>query len=287
MAHTIAASAAITLVWAMLAYSLAFTEGAPWFGDLERVFANGLIGKADGAHVSAPTIPESVFFLFHLSFAIITFALTLGATAERMRLGVTVLFAALWTIGVYAPVAHGSGIRMASAGMGRMDFAGGTVVHVASGASALVAAWVLGTRRGFGKGPMVPHNLVITGLGGSLLWAGWFGFDAGSAFGRAPVPRLRCWPSWASIRSLRTATWRNSRRWSSSAWGRPLGNGWSTGASPRMGRSMPWRARPSCMHPCLGPSHARARTVSSRLRRAASSCPCRATARLSRSGVLA
>jgi ammonium transporter, Amt family len=133
--------------------------------------------------VVAPTIPESVFFLFQLSFAIITFALILGATAERMRLGVTVLFAALWTCVVYAPVAHWIWQPTGwLAEMGHMDFAGGTVVHVASGASGLVAAWVLGPRRGFGKEPMVPHNLMITVLGGGLLWAGWFGFNAGSAF---------------------------------------------------------------------------------------------------------
>jgi ammonium transporter, Amt family len=183
VAHTIAAAATITLVWSAVAYSIAFTAGTPWFGDLGRAFAHGLIGKAVGAHVVAPTIPESVFFLFQLSFAIITFALILGATAERMRLGVTVLFAALWTCVVYAPVAHWIWQPTGwLAEMGHMDFAGGTVVHVASGASGLVAAWVLGPRRGFGKEPMVPHNLMITVLGGGLLWAGWFGFNAGSAF---------------------------------------------------------------------------------------------------------
>jgi len=183
VAHTIAATAMITLAWAVVGYSLAFADGSAWIGDLSRAFGHGLIGKTVGAHVAAPTIPESVFFLFQLSFAIITFALILGATAERMRLGVTVLFALLWSVLVYAPVAHWiwhpSGWL---AKMGHMDFAGGTVVHVASGASGLVAAWVLGPRRGFGREPMVPHNLMLTVLGGGLLWAGWFGFNAGSAF---------------------------------------------------------------------------------------------------------
>ncbi len=183
VAHTLAAASVITLLWAMFGYSLAFSGGNPWIGDTARLYAHGLIGKAVGAHPSAPTIPESVFFLFQLSFAIITFALILGATAERMRLGVTVAFAALWSVLVYAPVAHWiwhpSGWL---AKMGHMDFAGGTVVHIASGASGLVAAWVLGPRRGFGKEPMVPHNLMITVLGAGLLWAGWFGFNAGSAF---------------------------------------------------------------------------------------------------------
>ncbi|HSW27220.1 MAG TPA: ammonium transporter, partial [Burkholderiaceae bacterium] len=183
VAHTLAATALITVMWALCGYSIAFTHGNPYFGDFTRLFANGLIGKNVGAHAVAPTIPESVFFLFQLSFAIITFALILGATAERMRLGVTVAFAALWSVLVYAPVAHWIWHPNGwLAKMGHMDFAGGTVVHIASGASALVAALVLGPRRGFGKEPMVPYNLMITVLGAGLLWAGWFGFNAGSAF---------------------------------------------------------------------------------------------------------
>jgi Amt family ammonium transporter len=183
VAHTLAATAFITVLWAACGYSIAFTAGNGYFGDLSRLFANGLIGKNVGAHAAAPTIPESVFFLFQLSFAIITFALILGATAERMRLGVTVAFAALWSVIVYAPVAHWVWHPTGwLAKMGHMDFAGGTVVHIASGVSALVAAWVLGPRRGFGKEPMVPYNLMITVLGAGLLWAGWFGFNAGSAF---------------------------------------------------------------------------------------------------------
>jgi len=183
VAHTVTASAVITLCWAMIGYSIAFSSGTEFYGGLGRAFAEGLIGKTVGAHVAAPTIPESVFFLFQLSFAIITFALILGATAERMRLGVTIAFAALWSIFVYAPVAHWIWHPEGwLAKMGHMDFAGGTVVHIASGVSGLVAAWVLGPRRGFGKEPMVPHNLLISVLGAGLLWAGWFGFNAGSAF---------------------------------------------------------------------------------------------------------
>ncbi len=183
VAHTVIGAAVITIVWAAVGYSLAFTPGTPFIGDLSRVWSEGLVGAKVGAHPAAPTVPESVFFLFQLSFAIITFALILGATAERMRVGVTFLFAALWLVVVYAPVAHWvwqPGGLLAS--MGHMDFAGGTVVHIASGASALAAAWLLGPRRGFGKEPMVPHNLLITVLGAGLLWAGWFGFNAGSAF---------------------------------------------------------------------------------------------------------
>jgi len=183
VAHTIAAASVVTLVWAAVGYSLAFTPGNGFFGGFSRLFGQGLLGTAAGAHASAPTVPESAFFMFQLAFAIITFAIILGATAERMRLGVTVVFAALWTLVVYAPVAHWVWHPTGwLAAMGHMDFAGGTVVHIASGASGLVAAWVLGPRQGFGREPMVPHNLLVTVLGGGLLWAGWFGFNAGSAF---------------------------------------------------------------------------------------------------------
>ena len=187
VAHTVAAAAVVTLVWAAIGYSLAFTPGSGAFGGLfggmTRAVGAGLLGGTAGVHPSAATVPESAFFMFQLAFAIITFAIILGATAERMRLGVTVIFAGLWSLVVYAPVAHWVWHPTGwLAAMGHMDFAGGTVVHIASGASALVAAWVLGPRQGFGKTPMVPHNLMVTVLGGGLLWAGWFGFNAGSAF---------------------------------------------------------------------------------------------------------
>jgi ammonium transporter, Amt family len=183
VAHTIVASSVVTLVWAAIGYSIAFTPGNGWYGDLTRAFGQGVLGKGVVAHPAAPTVPESAFFMFQLAFAIVTFAIILGATAERMRIGVTVLFAALWCALVYAPVAHWIWNPTGwLAQMGHMDFAGGTVVHIASGASGLVAAWVLGPRQGFGREPMVPHNLMVTVLGGGLLWAGWFGFNAGSAF---------------------------------------------------------------------------------------------------------
>lgn len=187
VAHTVASASVVTVLWAMFGYSIAFTSGTPWYGDVSRFFAAGLIGSNVGAHPSAPSLPEPVFFLFQLSFAIITFALVLGATAERMRLGVTMAFAALWTLIVYAPVAHWIWHPAGwLAKMGHMDFAGGTVVHIASGVTGLVAAMVLGPRRGFGKEPMIPHNLMLTVLGAGLLWAGWFGFNAGSAFEAGP-----------------------------------------------------------------------------------------------------
>jgi ammonium transporter, Amt family len=183
VAHTFAATAVVTLVWALLGYSLAFTPGNPWIGDLSRMWASKLMGAQVGAHPSAPTVPESAFFMFQMAFAIITFALIIGATAERMRMSATVFFAGFWTLLVYAPIAHWVWQPTGwLAVMGHMDFAGGTVVHIAAGASGLVAAKVVGPRIGFGKEPMVPHNLLITVLGAGLLWAGWFGFNAGSAF---------------------------------------------------------------------------------------------------------
>ncbi len=183
VAQGVSASAVVTLVWAMFAYSIAFTPGNGLFGGTSRFFAEGLLGSGVAAHPAAPTVPEPAFFMFQLAFATVTFAIILGATAERMKLGACIVFGAAWTMLVYAPVAHWVWHPTGwLAAMGHMDFAGGTVVHIASGSSALVAAWMLGPRRGFGREPMVPHNLLITVLGAGLLWAGWFGFNAGSAF---------------------------------------------------------------------------------------------------------
>jgi Amt family ammonium transporter len=183
VAHTFCAVTVVTLVWTFLGYSLAFTQGSGWIGGISRAFGHGLVGPHVGAHVSAPTVPESAFFLFQLSFAIIAFAIIIGATVERMRMSATIFFAGFWTVLVYAPVAHWVWHPTGwLAAMGHMDFAGGTVVHIAAGASGLVAAWFIGPRKGFGKEPMVPHNLMVSVIGAGLLWAGWFGFNAGSAF---------------------------------------------------------------------------------------------------------
>ncbi len=184
MAQTIAGIGVITVMWAVVGYSLAFTPGNAWIGDLRRVMADGLIGGATVAiHPIAPTIPESVFFLYQMAFAIITFAIILGATAERLRIGASMVFGAIWLVLVYAPVAHWVWHPNGwLATMGHMDFAGGTVVHIQAGAAGLAAAIAVGPRQGFGKQPMVPHNLSLTVLGAGLLWAGWFGFNAGSSY---------------------------------------------------------------------------------------------------------
>ena len=183
VAHIFAATTVVTLVWAVVGYSIAFTPGSAWLGGFDRVLAAKLIGSRIGAHPTALTVPESVFFLFQMAFAIISFAIVIGATVERMRLGATVLFAGFWTLLVYAPVAHWVWQPTGwLATMGHMDFAGGTLVHITAGVSGLVAAKMIGPRLGFGTEPMLPHNLLITVIGAGLLWAGWFGFNAGSAF---------------------------------------------------------------------------------------------------------
>ena len=176
VSQTLAIAAIATLVWMVCGYSLAFTQGR-LIGGLSRVFLHDLnIGTAQGA------IPESVFMMFQMTFAIITASLICGAYAERMRFAAVLLFSALWLIVVYVPVAHwvwGPSGWLGSLGV--LDYAGGTVVHINSGVAGLVAALVLGKRRHMGSEHSKPHNLVLTMVGTSLLWVGWFGFNAGSA----------------------------------------------------------------------------------------------------------
>jgi len=166
----------ISVLWALVGYSMAFSEGNSFVGGLSKAFLSGV--KADSL---SGTIPEYVFSAFQLTFAAITPALIVGAFAERMKFSAVLWFLGLWLIAVYAPIAHmvwGGGWI---GGMGAIDFAGGTVVHINAGVAGLVAALVLGPRKGYGKVAMPPHNLTFTLIGASLLWAGWFGFNAGSA----------------------------------------------------------------------------------------------------------
>jgi Amt family ammonium transporter len=169
----------VTVLWMVIGYSLAFTEGNAYFGGFGRLFLSGM---APGGSASlAPTIPESVFMTFQMTFAIITPALIAGAFADRMKFSALLWFMGLWLIVVYAPIAHmvwGGGLM---GGMGVLDYAGGTVVHINAGVAGLVSAIVLGKRMGYGKTPFPPHNLVYSLIGASLLWVGWFGFNAGSA----------------------------------------------------------------------------------------------------------
>jgi ammonium transporter, Amt family len=166
----------ISVLWALLGYSLAFNAGNNFVGGLSKAFLSGI--KADTLQ---GTIPEYVFSAFQLTFAAITPALIIGAFAERMKFSAVLWFLGLWLLAVYAPIAHmvwGGGWI---GGMGAIDFAGGTVVHINAGVAGLVACLVLGPRKGYGKVAMPPHNLSLTLIGASLLWAGWFGFNAGSA----------------------------------------------------------------------------------------------------------
>ncbi|MES2026841.1 MAG: ammonium transporter [Pseudomonadota bacterium] len=198
MAHSFVITCLITVIWVVIGYSLAFTPGSPYIGGLDRVLLHGMEFMKEAGKVTvseiAPTIPESVFIMFQMTFAIITPALITGAFAERMKFSALLMFITLWSIFVYAPVAHWvwePGGWLAARGI--LDFAGGTVVHINAGVSGLVAAVIIGPRLGFGKEPMPPHNLVLTVIGACMLWVGWFGFNAGSAVaadGRAGMAML-------------------------------------------------------------------------------------------------
>jgi Amt family ammonium transporter len=167
---------AVTVVWVVVGYSIAFGEGNAWWGGLSKAFMAGVDTKAVNG-----TIPETVFSMFQLTFAIITPALVVGAYAERVRYSGMLIFSLLWLLLVYLPIAHwvwGGGWLQK---MGVMDFAGGLVVHLNAGMAALVCALVLGRRRGFPETAMPPHNMTMCVTGACMLWVGWFGFNAGSA----------------------------------------------------------------------------------------------------------
>ncbi|HEX8136984.1 MAG TPA: ammonium transporter [Pyrinomonadaceae bacterium] len=185
MMQSFAMMAVVTLLWAIYGYSLAFAEGTPFFGNLSYLFLRG-VGSAPNADYAA-TIPQQTFMVYQLMFAIITPALITGAFAERIKFSAMLLFMVLWATVVYFPLAHmvwGKGGFFNAVLGGRipaLDFAGGTVVHISSGFSALVCALYLGKRLGFPKSQMMPHNLVLSVTGACMLWVGWFGFNAGSA----------------------------------------------------------------------------------------------------------
>jgi Amt family ammonium transporter len=189
-------TALVTVLWLVVGYSIAFTDGNPYMGGMSRVLMNGV----ENATLIG-TIPETVYMMFQMTFAIITPALIVGAFADRMKFSALILFMSLWLVVIYSPIAHMiwylnaadptlSGLLAAE---GDLDFAGGTVVHINAGIAGLVACIVLGKRTGFGTENMAPHNLVLTMIGTSMLWVGWFGFNAGSALtadGRAGMAML-------------------------------------------------------------------------------------------------
>jgi len=185
MMQSFAMMAIVTLLWALVSYSLAFSPGNGFIGGLHNAFLRGVGGLPDPDY--AGTIPLQTFMVYQLMFAIITPALITGAFAERMKFSAMAVFMILWSLIVYSPMAHmvwGKGGILNAALGGRfpcLDFAGGTVVHVTSGVSALVCALYLGKRIGYPKQPMPPHSVVLSFIGACLLWVGWFGFNAGSA----------------------------------------------------------------------------------------------------------
>ncbi|MDE1178919.1 ammonium transporter [Paraburkholderia sp.] len=198
--QSFAITCVVTIIWTVVGYSLAFTPGGSFLGGFSRVFLSGMNyikgDKATTLTVShlATTIPESVYFVYQMTFAIITPALITGAFADRMKFSSMLVFMSLWSIIVYSPIAHmvwePTG-WLATAGI--LDFAGGTVVHINAGIAGLVCCLVLGKRVGYGKEVMAPHNLTLTLIGGAMLWVGWFGFNAGSSLaadGRAGFAML-------------------------------------------------------------------------------------------------
>ena len=179
MAQTFAATALGSVLWMVIGYTLTFTKGGPFLGTLDRVMLHG-IGMGTVSSF-APSIPEALYMMYEMTFAVITVALVAGSVADRMRFSAFLWFSALWMIVVYVPIAHwvwGGGF-LAEAGM--LDFAGGTVVHLNAGIAGLVGAFVLGSRRGYGTDNFAPYNLSLAVIGTGLLWVGWFGFNGGSA----------------------------------------------------------------------------------------------------------
>ncbi len=247
--------ALITVLWAIYGYSLAFTEGSgalsPFIGGLDRLFLKGIFNPTDGSVANAATfskgvvIPEFVFVVFQATFAAITVALIVGSFAERMKFSAVLLFSALWFTFSYLPIAHmvwfwtgpdaikdaaTLATETAKAGWlfqkGALDFAGGTVVHINAGVAGLVGAFVIGKRIGFGKEAFTPHSLTMTMIGSSLLWVGWFGFNAGSALEAGGTATL------AFVNTL-NATAAAALSWTFAEWllkGKPSMLGASSGA---------------------------------------------------------
>ncbi len=181
MAQSLAAIMVVSVLWAMIGYTLTFAGDGPLLGTLQRLFLRGI--ALDSTSPLAKTIPEVLFMMYQMTFAIITVALVAGSVADRLRFSAFVMFCALWLLIVYVPIAHwvwGGGFLGAA---GLLDFAGGTVVHLNAGVAGLVAATVVGIRRGYGSENLAPYDLSLAVIGTGLLWVGWFGFNGGSALG--------------------------------------------------------------------------------------------------------
>jgi Amt family ammonium transporter len=233
--QTFAITCLVTLLWWLIGYSWAFTPGSPFLGSASRAFFNGMTFIHDSTSQTnqmsvshlALTIPETVYAMFQLTFAAITPALIAGAFADRMKFSAMLVFIAAWSLLVYSPIAH---MVWEPTGWlnkaGVLDYAGGTVVHINAGVAGLASCLVLGKRLGYGREPMAPHNLTLTLIGASLLWVGWFGFNAGSAGaadGRAGMAML----------ATQMATAAAALAWASAEWlsrGKPSVLGIASGA---------------------------------------------------------
>ncbi|HET9715862.1 MAG TPA: ammonium transporter [Pseudolabrys sp.] len=181
MAQSLAATFLVSMLWALLGYSLTFTGEGAFIGTLDRIFLSGV--TLDAVSPLAKTIPESLFMIYQMTFAVITVALVAGSLADRLQFSAFLLFCVFWLFLVYVPIAHwvwGGGFLGT---YGLLDFAGGTVVHLNAGVAGLVGAYVLGARRGYGSENLAPYDLTLAVIGTGLLWVGWFGFNGGSALG--------------------------------------------------------------------------------------------------------
>jgi Amt family ammonium transporter len=240
MVQSVAATAIVSIAWALVGYSLTFTGDGPILGTLQRALLSGIMGAVNGA---AKTIPEVLFMMYQMTFAIITVALVVGAVADRMRFSAFLLFAVLWLMIVYVPIAHwvwGGGF-LAAAGV--LDFAGGTVVHINAGVAGLVAALVVGSRHGYGQENLAPYDLSMAVIGTGLLWVGWLGFNGGSALGAGPRAAM-------AIAATHLAASAGALTWMALEWknrGKPSVLGIISGAiaglgtiTPASGFVLPW-----------------------------------------------
>jgi ammonium transporter, Amt family len=242
MAQSVAATALVSIVWGLAGYSLAFSGDGALIGTLSRtLFSIGI----ESVNPAAATIPEAVFMVYQMTFAIITVALVAGSVADRMRFSAFLAFSIGWLLIVYVPIAHwvwGGGFL---GGLGLLDFAGGTVVHVNAGVAGLVAALVLGSRRGYGSENLAPYDLSMAVIGTGLLWVGWFGFNGGSALSAGPRAAM-------AILATHLAACAGALTWMALEWykrGQPSVLGILSGAiaglgtiTPASGFVLPWHA---------------------------------------------
>jgi Amt family ammonium transporter len=241
MAQSLAATALVSILWIVFGYSLAFTGDGAWIGSTDRLFLRGM--GMDAISPLAGTIPEALFMLYQMTFAVITVALVVGSVADRMRFSAFLLFSTLWLAAVYVPIAHwvwGGGF-LGSAGL--LDFAGGTVVHINAGIAGLVAALMLRPRRGYGQDNLAPFDLSMAVVGTGLLWVGWFGFNGGSALGANPRAVM-------AITATHLAACAGALTWMAIEWstrGKPSVLGMISGAvaglgtiTPASGFVLPW-----------------------------------------------